>query len=102
MNLYTHLTISEREQIFLLHHQGDSIRMIAKALKRSPSTISRELASNIENQNYSPTVVQSNLFLYEQWSPKQIAARLILEKSYTISFNTIYRAIYGGVLMKPI
>ena len=40
MNLYTHLTIDEREQIFLLHHEGESIRMIAEALKRSPSTIS--------------------------------------------------------------
>lgn len=37
------------------------------------------------------------LFLNEQWSPEQIAARLKLEKlSYIISFNTIYRAIYRG------
>jgi transposase, IS30 family len=37
------------------------------------------------------------LFLNEQWSPEQIAARLKLEESsYIISFNTIYRAIYRG------
>lgn len=59
MSLYTHLTIDEREQIFLLHHEGDSVRMIAEALKRSPSTISRELARNKENKNYSPTVAQT-------------------------------------------
>ena len=124
MSLYTHLTIDEREQIFLLFHQGQSIRVIAKLLERSPSTISRELARNHENQNYSPSVAQSKytkrksncgrnlllknpelkalvkkLFLNEQWSPEQIAARLKLEKSaYTISFNTIYRAIYRGDL----
>ena len=122
MNLYTHLTIDEREQLFLLHYQGDSIRMIAKVLKRNPSTISRELARNTEKESYSPTIAQSKytkrksncgrklllentqlktlikkLFLNEQWSPEQIAARLKLEKSaHTISFNTIYRAIYRG------
>ena len=122
MNLYTHLTIDEREQLFLLHYQGNSIRMIAKVLKRNPSTISRELARNTEKESYSPSIAQSKytkrksncgrklllentqlktlikkLFLNEQWSPEQIAARLKLEKStHTISFNTIYRAIYRG------
>ena len=122
MNLYTHLTIDEREQLFLLHYQGNSIRMIAEVLKRNPSTISRELARNTEKESYSPTIAQSKYtkrksncgrklllentqlktlikkqFLNEQWSPEQIAARLKLEKSaYTISFNTIYRAIYRG------
>lgn len=124
MSLYTHLTTDEREQIFLLSSQGNSIRIIAKHLKRSPSTISRELTRNQENQTYSPSIAQSKytkrksncgrkgllknpelkalvkkLFLHEQWSPEQIAARLKLEKSaYTISFNTIYRAIYRGDL----
>lgn len=122
MNLYTHLTIDEREQLFLLHYQGHSIRIIAEVLKRNPSTISRELARNTEKESYSPTIAQSRYakrksncgrklllentqlktlikkqFLNEQWSPEQIAARLKLEKSaYTISFNTIYRAIYRG------
>ena len=124
MSLYTHLTINEREQLFLLYDQGHSIRAIAKGLGRSPSTISRELSRNMEGQCYSPTRAQAtytkrksncgrklllknpelkalvkNLFLNKQWSPEQIAARLKLEKStYTISFNTIYRAIYRGDL----
>ena len=59
MNLYTHLTIDEREQLFLLHYQGDPIRMIAKVLKRNPSTISRELARNTEKESYSPAIAQS-------------------------------------------
>lgn len=122
MSLYKHLTIDEREQIFLLFHQGLSIRAIAKTVKRSPSTISRELARNQGQLNYSPSAAQKNyakrkancgrkrllnntelkarikeLFLEEQWSPEQIAARMQFEKAaYTIRFNTIYRAIYRG------
>lgn len=60
MSLYKHLTIDEREQIFLLFHQGYSIRFIAKTLKRSPSTISRDLARNKDLPTYSPSVAQEN------------------------------------------
>ena len=62
MSLYTHLTIDEREQIFLLYYQGESIRAIAKVLERSPSTISRELSRNTEKQSYSPTIAQSKIY----------------------------------------
>lgn len=122
MSLYKHLTIDEREQIFLLSHQGLSIRLIAKKVERSPSTISRELARNQDELNYSPSAAQNKytkrktncgrkrllnnpelkalvkkLFLNEQWSPEQIANRIQFEKAtFTISFNTIYRAIYRG------
>lgn len=121
MSLYKHLTIDEREQIFLLFHQGLSIRAIAKTVKRSPSTISRELARNQGQLNYSPSAAQENyakrkancgrkrllnntelkarikeLFLEEQWSPEQIAARMQFEKAaYTISFNTFYRGEFN-------
>ena len=60
MSLYTHLTINEREQIFLLSAQGHSIRAIAKKVERSPSTISRELARNQDERNYSPSTAQDN------------------------------------------
>ena len=122
MNLYTHLTINEREQIFLLINQGQSIRQVAALLKRNPSTISRELKRNKENNDYSPNTAQvsyrkrksncgrklllansklkrliKKLFLTNQWSPEQISARLKMEKSpFTISYSTIYRAIYRG------
>ena len=43
MSHYKHLTIEEREKLYLLFNQGISIRKIAAALNRSPSTISREL-----------------------------------------------------------
>ena len=40
---YYHLTLDERESILVLHSHQLSIRNIALRLKRSPSTISREL-----------------------------------------------------------
>ncbi|WP_438732665.1 helix-turn-helix domain-containing protein [Enterococcus sp. AZ128] len=42
MSQYHHLTIQERETIFLLHSTGVSIRNISKEIGRSPSTVSRE------------------------------------------------------------
>lgn len=43
---YKHLTIDERSCIYQFKNLGMSIRQIAKTLKRSPSTISRELNRN--------------------------------------------------------
>lgn len=40
---YTHLTISERLKIETYLELGYSVREIAKRMKRSPSTISREI-----------------------------------------------------------
>ncbi len=46
MNPYCHLTINEREIIFLLHEQGKSLGCISKQLNRAKSIISRELKGN--------------------------------------------------------
>ncbi|WP_019595694.1 helix-turn-helix domain-containing protein, partial [Peptostreptococcus anaerobius] len=43
---YNHLTIEERACIYQFLNLGMSIRKIAQALKRSPSTISREIKRN--------------------------------------------------------
>lgn len=120
---YTHLTIFERESIFLWSSQKVSVREIARRLNRSASTISRELKRNSVNQDYSPTVAQSkyqsrkshcgrkaifsnrqywekvrHLFVDLQWSPEQISARLKHEDSEVqVSYTTIYRAIYNGL-----
>nr|WP_225431288.1 helix-turn-helix domain-containing protein [Limosilactobacillus reuteri] len=40
---YIHLTIKEREMLMCLKAKGLTIRAIALHMKRSPSTISREL-----------------------------------------------------------
>lgn len=122
-NPYTHLTIFEREKIYLLSSQKISLREIARRLNRSASTISRELRRNKKSENYSPIIAQTNyenrkrtcgrkqrlsnsnlwkqvrhLFVDLQWSPEQISNRLKLEKAeLQISYSTIYRAIYNGV-----
>ena len=46
MKPYTHFTLNERKYLQESLESGDSIRKIAKALRRSPSTISREIKRN--------------------------------------------------------
>jgi IS30 family transposase len=123
MSHYNHLTISERENIFLLFNLGKSIRSIASVIGRHPSTVSRELKRNVEDENYSPNHAQMlyasrkkkcgrklilstpktwkivrRLFVEEQWSPEEISNRLKAEQvGVTISYTTIYRGIYSGI-----
>lgn len=125
MSHYKHLTIEERESLYLRKNRGESIRSIAKELGRSPSTISRELRRNKpDRKSYSPSAAQrryernkkrcgrkailSNeahrdlireLIGKREWSPEQIENRLALEgNALQISFATIYRALYSGLL----
>lgn len=121
MSHYTHLTIFERERIFLLHEKGYSLRKIASDIHRSPVTVSRELNRNSE-EKYSPSqanrkyatrrkncgrrkilnnprvwAIVRRLFVNLQWSPEEISNRLAYEQAdFQISFVTIYRAIYDG------
>lgn len=121
MNHYNHLTINERENLLFLTGKGYSLRKIANLMRRSPSTISRELRRNSKKDSYSPSMATclyqkrrkkchkhyvldnpdlyntvKRLFLEEQWSPEEISYRLRLENyPFNISYNTIYRAIYA-------
>lgn len=52
---YNHLTINERACIYQFKQLGMSIRKIAEALNRSPSTISRELKRNYCGRRYKNT-----------------------------------------------
>lgn len=122
---YTHLTILEREKIYLLSSQNCSLHKIADSLGRNVSTVSRELKRN--PKDYSPSKAQVAyqkrrkksrphkklenpllfiivvcLFLGRHWSPEQIAGRLKLENyPIQISYKTIYRAIYAGMFNTP-
>src|SRR5436190_1164006 len=54
---FKHLTIEEREKIQELLWQKDSVRDIAKALGRNPSSISREINRTIPlKRSYKPRV----------------------------------------------
>lgn len=120
---YQHLSIEEREKIQELLWQKTSVRMIAEAVGRSPSSISREINRNIPlKRSYKPRVAHSralekrtcrgrklrlknNLVRYYTviklkagWSPEQIAGRLKIDHpTESISGEAIYQFIYSHI-----
>lgn len=125
MNHYTHFTTDEREKILFYLAQSKSLGFIAKEINRSKSSISRDIKRNSEvTGSYSPSNAQIKylarrknckpkqlltnskihdkvqlLFIQHQWSPEQISNRLRLENNpISISYSTIYRGIYTGLL----
>lgn len=117
MKSYIRLTQSEREQLFLLHHQGLSLREIARRLGRTHTSISREYHRH-GGSTYSPIEAHHRALhergnprqhkmddpllrryiihhLGEGWSPEQIAGRLRYTRSLVaIAHETIYASIY--------
>lgn len=119
---YNHLSIEEREIIQKMWWKRESVRAIARKLKRNPSTISRELKKNFPiRKQYTPrlahiralehrryrgrTLRLKNTFirrktiewLKEGLSPEQISGRLELEHNQSISHEAIYQYIYSQV-----
>ena len=118
---YNQLTIEERCEIARLCTKGCSIRQIASALDRAPSTITRELKRNRSRQEgYRPVyadqqsrarrwtgskldrnralrkIVLSRLA--QGWSPEQVSGRFARETGVgVISHETIYRFIYAQI-----
>lgn len=119
MGTYTQLSIEERCEIARLHEGGQSIRKIAAALDREPSTISRELKRNTGSKiGYQPSYAErltaarrwsgSRLDrndalredvldrLAQGWSPEQVSGRLERDTGQrVISHETIYRFIHA-------
>lgn len=120
--LYEQLSLDERCEIARLRGSGSSIRQIAAALDRQPSSISRELKRNTGSGPragaYKPTYAHAQTAarrwsgarlerdeaLREQvltglrrgWSPEQVSGRLRLEEGRpVIGCETIYRFIYA-------
>ena len=124
---YVHLSEAERNVIFRMAVQGQSSSLIALAMGRSPSTISRELRRNVEaDGRYFPSSAQvfANArgrahvrrprtgnqrlmdhvteHLERRWSPQQVAGRLrelppTGLAGVTISHQTIYRWIWSDL-----
>ena len=117
------LTFAEREEIALGRAAGKSLRSIATHLRRSPSTISRELARNQDPiRGYRATAAHvlaydrasrpkaaklaTNLVLRakvekdleKKYSPEQITGRLRVEfpddPEMRVSPETIYQSLY--------
>lgn len=58
MSHYKHITPAEREKILVLRTQNHSITYIADSIGRDKSTISRELARNTIDGEYSAVAAQ--------------------------------------------
>jgi transposase, IS30 family len=125
---YTQITLQERYALAVLYRQGQSLRAIAVALGRSPSTLSRELRRNAtrydgsyrfqlaqhyangrrsrSRRNTQFTAAQWAFvedLLREDWSPEQIVGWCARFQLLSISHETIYRRIWadkrrGGTL----
>ena len=121
---YQHLRLEERYCLAEFREKGLSIRAIARILKRSPSTISRELRRNRGKRGYHPygayskpvhrrrmprrllKAIEAEKLEYVvtalsqwHWSPEQIAGRWMKEHPDSIlSCSTLYRHIKRGLL----
>ena len=123
---HNHLNIDERCCIYNFLNSGLSIREIAKALQRSPSTISREIKKNSHRMSkiYYPEAAErkyhirrkechkhkindNNVIEYIEekihlrWSPEQISHRICDNENLNIpSTATIYRMIHDKRIPK--
>lgn len=117
-----HLSLVEREEIRAGLAVGESLRVIAARLGRSPSTICREVRRNGGRDRYlawkadrraeaqarrpkpAKLAVNARLrevveaWLQQRWSPQQIAARLKIEfpdePEMWVSHETIYQSLF--------
>ena len=104
---YTQLGIEERCELARLHAAGSSLRQIAAALDRAPSTIAREIKRNSSRQGgyravyadqqsrarrWSGSKLDRDPVLRELvlsrlargWSPEQVAGRLARERGQRV------------------
>jgi IS30 family transposase len=117
------LSFAEREEIALAHARGETMRVIARRLGRSPSTISRELKRNADRGGgYRATIAHALAYerasrpkpaklatnlrlrglvqddLKRRYSPEQIAGRLRRrfpdDPEMWVSAETIYQSLY--------
>jgi hypothetical protein len=117
------LTLTQREEIALGRARGESIRVIADTIGRSPSTVSRELRRNTDGlgryrataahvlayrraSRPKPAKLVTNLVLRDKveadlakkYSPEQIAGRLKVDfpgqPEMQVSTETIYQSLY--------
>src|SRR5688572_341829 len=127
------LSLAEREELSRGLVAGDSLRMIAMRLRRAPSTISRDVARSGSRSGYRAWRADRNAVergrrpkpaklalnarlcrevergLLKNWSPQQIAARLVCDYpddlDMRVSHETIYKTLFiqaRGALRKEL
>lgn len=120
---YHHIKKAERLEIDILLDKGYSKRSIAKALNRSPSTISEEINNNSVNGVYNPHKANHKAYvkrkyskyqgmkvvedielrnyveenLKQDWSPEQISGRIknVDKDIKYVGFKGIYKFVYS-------
>ena len=118
---YKHLSIEERETLQTMWWERKPVREIARALGRSPSSISRELRRNflLEHKVYAPRLAHERALksrksrgrkerlrnesvrsyvlahLKQRLSPEQIAGRIKIDLGESISHEAIYQFVYA-------
>ena len=117
------LTLAQREEIALGRARGQSVRSIAAAIERAPSTVSRELRRNADRLgSYRATTAHAVAYarasrpksaklvtnlvlrgkveadLAKKYSPEQISGRLKVDfpdqPEMQVSTETIYQSLY--------
>jgi IS30 family transposase len=126
------LSLAEREEISRSLVVGESCRLIARQLRRAPSTVSREIARNGGRRRYRACEAEQAAFvrarrpkatklgstpqlrhavealLKLRWSPQQIAgwlARVCRDREFRVSHETIYLSMFiqpRGTLRKQL
>ena len=126
MSTYAQLTREQRYQIKALLDTDVSQGKIAKTIRVSPSTISRELKRNLGKRGYRPNQAHEKALarkkkkskprireevwvlvekeLREEWSPEQVSGKLKMS-GISVSHERIYQYVYadkreGGILWK--
>ena len=118
---YAQISLEERCEIARLCSSGRSIRQIAAALDRAPSTIAREIRRNRSRQSGYQPIYANEQCRARRWtgskmdrspelrhmvmaglvkglSPELVAGRLASETGQkVISYETIYRFIYAQI-----
>jgi len=119
---YSHFTKNNRTELSILLKKGYFCRDIGDALKKSPSSISREIKENSVNGIYDPDKADHKAYvkrwqskyqgmkingnnelenyvrngLLHYWTPEEIAGRMEYERGKSaISFKTIYKWLYS-------
>lgn len=127
MKSYLRLTILEREEISIRLNKGENYSEIARALNRSPSTVSREMRRypkeyslyrayfahkhlkirriNARKKRKLEMNIQLREYVYqklrEYWSPEQIARELKKEYPQDIDMHISHESIYSYLYVLP-
>ena len=120
---YRQLSYEERVRIGLLVERGESIRAIARILRRSPNTVAREVKEKQVKGSYQPKKAQHKTYwrryiskrgcmkvaldgtlsrlvqkqLRQGWSPERIAGR-VRREGRVLSTKAVYKYVYSRCL----